>query len=135
MGKLVFNDGAFVPVRDVQEIVYTPFEVVKNNVDSEYVNDEGFVQSTKNDGYLGAWSYELEVQSKTYYHVHESGVTEVIIYKQPFESGEQTYYLIEINGYIYNCLPEENDVIYTTYKEARLSFMKEERDKINDSML
>lgn len=129
MGKLAFKHDVFVPIKNTKSIMYTPFEVVKKCVDTEYISEDGFVQSTKSDGYLGAWSYELEAQSYTYYHLQDSGITEVIIYKQPYEEGEKTCYLIELNGYIYNCQPEENDIIYTTYKEARLELMAKERSK------
>lgn len=141
MAKLVFQGGKFIPSSDNTELIrmdkiYTPVTVVKNAVDPEYINDAGYVESTKSDGYLGEWNYELEKDSIIFYHVcdREESISEVILYKQVFLGNSdfyKDYYIIEINGYMYNCEPEEGDVIYTTYKEARLQFMKDmESNKI-----
>jgi hypothetical protein len=52
-----------------KELAYTDYKIIKNNVDAEYVEKDGTIKSTKHDGYLGIWSYELERDSRTYYIV------------------------------------------------------------------
>ena len=41
---------------------------------------------------------------------------------------DEVYYIIEINGSMYNCIPENNDTIYSTYKEARINLMEQQQN-------
>lgn len=120
----IYKDRQFTPSETTKkELVYTDYTVIKENVDKEYIEKDGTIKSTKHDGYLGVWSYELEKGARTYYIVQDDEIKEVILYKQPSQ-GDTVYYIIEINGSMYNCIPEDNDIIYSTYKEARINLLE-----------
>ena len=127
MAKFIYQNGQFEAVDTKKELAYTDYKIIKNNVDAEYVEKDGTIKSTKHDGYLGIWSYELERDSRTYYIVQDNEIKEVILYKQPMK-GDEVYYIIEINGSMYNCIPENNDTIYSTYKEARINLMEQQQN-------
>lgn len=127
MAKFIYQNGQFEAVDTKKELAYTDYKIIKNNVDAEYVEKDGTIKSTKHDGYLGIWSYELERDSRTYYIVQDNEIKEVILYKQPMK-GDEVYYIIEINGSMYNCIPEDNDTIYSTYKEARINLMEQQQN-------
>ena len=128
MAKHIYKGDKFVHDGVYRELMYTPYNVIKKNVDKEFVGSDGKIKSTHHDGYLGIWSYALERESRTYYIVQDAKITEVILYEQ----NNEVYYIIELNGYMYNCIPEEGDIIYSTYKEARLELMKSQESKTDD---
>lgn len=134
MAKFIYQNGQFEAVDTKKELTYTDYKIIKNNVDAEYVEKDGTIKSTKHDGYLGIWSYELERDSRTYYIVQDNEIKEVILYKQPMK-GDDIYYIIEINGSMYNCIPENNDTIYSTYKEARINLMEQQRNMTDNIQL
>ena len=134
MAKFIYQNGQFEAVDTKKELAYTDYKIIKNNVDAEYVEKDGTIKSTKHDGYLGIWSYELERDSRTYYSVQDNEIKEVILYKQPMKADE-VYYIIEINGSMYNCIPENNDTIYSTYKEARINLMEQQRNMTDNIQL
>ena len=134
MAKFIYQNGQFEAVDTKKELIYTDYTVIKENVDKEYIEKDGTVKSTKHDGYLGIWSYELERDSRTYYIVQDNEIKEVILYKQPMK-GDEVYYIIEINGSMYNCIPENNDTIYSTYKEARINLMEQQQNTTDNIQL
>ena len=113
MAKFIYQNGQFEAVDTKKELAYTDYKIIKNNVDAEYVEKDGTIKSTKHDGYE---------------------IKEVILYKQPMKADE-VYYIIEINGSMYNCIPENNDTIYSTYKEARINLMEQQRNMTDNIQL
>lgn len=123
MSKFVYTDGAFIGEdADIREL-FTPAEAIVSCVDEEFVQDGKYVSSTKDDGFLGDWTYDLEKGSNILYIVSNGDIHEFVIFDQHTANGPITYYITDINGYIHNCQPEEGDVIYSTYKEARLEVL------------
>ena len=129
------NTGAFVPMETNKvgkELVYTGYDVIKKNIDKEYLDKDGSIKSETQDGYLGAWTYEFERDSRTYYIVQDNDIKELVIYHQP---NQLLRYIMEINGHMYNSMPEEGDIIYSTYKEAKINLLEQQKNTVDNIQL
>lgn len=117
--KLTYTENIFIGT-DASEILYTPIRHINDAIDDSGITPDSEV--------LGLWTYELEDKSTIYYTVIGEDIVELIAYKDCRE----LKYIINMNNQIIACIPEDGDIIYDTYKEAKLQTLS--KDKINSAL-
>ena len=79
-----------------------------------------------NDGYIGKWDPEINKHAKIYYILMEDGPHEIFLTKyndMKFVSNVQSVqYVVNINGNMMDCSPEEGDVLFDDFEEASKYF-------------
>ena len=79
-----------------------------------------------NDGYIGKWDPEINKHAKIYYIIMEDGPHEIFLTRYDdikFVSNVQSaQYVVNINGKMMDCSPEEGDVLFDDFEEASKYF-------------
>lgn len=79
-----------------------------------------------NDGYIGKWNPEINKHAKIYYILMDDGPHEIFLTKyndMKFVSNVQTaQYVVNINGNMMDCSPEEGDILFDDFEEASKYF-------------
>lgn len=81
--------------------------------------------------YIGKWSDNVEANAKIYYVIVDGQIRK-LIFSKPIEFGTQTdvfgvIYIIEDDGNMVYCTPDEGDVMFDNLKEAK-KYIKENYD-------
>lgn len=115
----IFNGETFVSDESLEELYITDKKVIKKLADPQITKyGDGSITSKREDGCMGYWDLEWEKNSK-YYCINGDNVVEFII----FEESDNIYrYLTHIDKFVYECIPEVNDRIYDSYKEAKIAY-------------
>lgn len=68
---------------------------------------------------LGLWTTDLLSNAAIYYTIINGQVTELIAYKVY----GKTKYVFNMDWQIIECIPEENDIVFSDYNEARIAIL------------
>ena len=126
----IFNGETFVNNEDnLEELYITDKKVVKKLADPQVTKyGEGMITSKREDGCFGYWDLEWEKNSK-YYYINGENIVEFVI----FEENEGIYrYLTHIDKFVYECVPEKNDRIYDSYKEAKIAYYENLKSNLDN---
>ena len=83
-------------------------------------------ESNIDDGYIGKWNQEINEHAHIYYILMEDGPHEVFLTQyndMKFVTNvQQAQYVVNINGNMIDCTPEENDILFDDFEEASKYF-------------
>lgn len=83
-------------------------------------------ESSIDDGYIGKWNPEINKHANIYYILMEDGPHEVFLTQyndMKFVTNvQQAQYVVNINGNMMDCTPEENDFLFDNFEEASKYF-------------
>lgn len=122
--------GSFMPCEGTYEeypLYITKSEVVQKYRDKIHQSKLQMAkffggESEIDNGYIGLWDPDINKHAIIYYIIMEDGPHEIFLTKyddMKFVSNVQTaQYVVNINGNMMDCSPEEGDVLFDDFEEA-----------------
>lgn len=95
-----------------------PLETTYTNMQSGNINN-----MVPDSNYIGKWSPNIDANANIYYVIVDNKIRK-LIFSKPIEFGSQTdifgvVYIIENDGKMVYCTPDEGDVLFDNIKEAK----------------
>lgn len=134
----ICTGGSFVPMDNENDnIELTDEQVLLRNKDwtaacCDWV--KSFIGGGKSydTGYIGKWSEDVDKNAKIYYFVND-GIIHKMFFTRYAELGMSNVLnivnVIQLDGKMMDCTPDEGDIIYSTYKEAEKALNKIKKSK------
>lgn len=128
--------GSFIPSEGAYEehpLYMTSAEVLEKYKDKEQFAKQQFAsffgeeaKQAVNTGYIGKWNPDISKQANIYYILMPDGPHEMFLtYYNDMKfitNVQQVQYVVNINGNMMDCTPEENDVLFDNFEEASKYF-------------
>lgn len=103
--------------------------IPQDTLETSYMmqNPDQISESAPDPNYIGKWNSKIDSSANIYYVIYESEIRKMI-FSKPIDSTKQTdifgvIYIIEDNGRMMYCTPDEGDILFDNLKEAR-NFIK-----------
>ena len=136
--------GIFIPDDHKSSINLTSEFLIRDNQDKvnqnnnylasffgDNIMDNNLSSYDDKINYIGKWSYNIDANANVYYVIVDNSIRK-IIFSKPIEPSQMVdpfgvIYIIEDNGNMVYCQPDENDILFDNLPEAK-KYINEQKE-------